>query len=62
MEPTGLFENDPNQKLPGNPTRSYRSASPLMIAVEVTDWVRLTPEEFERWREKLAVNKGEIIN
>lgn len=57
VEPTGSFENDPNvtdKKFPGNPTRSYRSTSPLKIVGEVTDWVRLTPEELQIWRERLA--------
>lgn len=65
VEPTGNFENDPNvtdKKFPGNPTRSYRSQSPLKIIREVTDWVRLTPEELRIWQEKLANIKGEIIN
>lgn len=65
VEPTGSFENDPNvtdKKFPGNPTRSYRSEAPLKIVGEVTDWVRITPEELQKWREKLANNKGEIIN
>ena len=65
VEPTGTFENDPNvtdKKFPGNPTRSYRSLTPLKIVGEVTDWVRQTPEELKKWREKLANNKGEIIN
>ncbi|MFN6562638.1 MAG: NAD(+)--rifampin ADP-ribosyltransferase [Nostoc sp. ChiSLP01] len=65
VEPTGEFENDPNvtdKKFPGNPTRSYRSQAPLKIVGEVTDWVRQTPEELQKWREKLANNKGEIIN
>ena len=65
VEPTGSFENDPNvtdKKFPGNPTRSYRSQAPLKIVGEVTDWVRQTPEELQKWREKLANVKGEIIN
>lgn len=65
VEPTGDFENDPNvtdKKFPGNPTRSYRSQAPLKIMGEVTDWVRQTPEELQKWREKLNNNKGEIIN
>ncbi|MCF3107999.1 NAD(+)--rifampin ADP-ribosyltransferase [Niabella sp. CC-SYL272] len=65
VEPTGSFENDPNvtdKKFPGNPTRSYRSTAPLKIVGEVTDWDRLTPEQLRQWREKLANNKGEIIN
>lgn len=65
VEPTGSFENDPNvtdKKFPGNPTRSYRSTAPLKIVGEITDWVKITPEELKRWREKLANTKGEIIN
>jgi rifampin ADP-ribosylating transferase len=65
VEPTGSFENDPNvtdKKFPGNPTRSYRSMAPLRIVGEVTEWVRLTPEELQTWRERLANIKGEIIN
>ena len=65
VEPTGSFENDPNvtdKKFPGNPTRSYRSVAPLKIVGEVTDWVRQTPAELQKWREKLANVKGEIIN
>lgn len=65
VEPTGKFENDPNvtnKKFPGNPTRSYRSQAPLKIVGEVTDWARLTPEQLRKWHEKLANNKGKIIN
>lgn len=65
VEPMGDFENDPNvtdKKFPGNPTRSYRSAAPIKIVGEVTDWVRQTPEEIARWKDALAKNTGEIIN
>lgn len=65
VEPTGAFENDPNvtdKKFPGNPTRSYRTRAPLKIVGEVTDWVKQTPEGIQKWQEKLANHKGEIIN
>jgi len=65
VEPTGNYENDPNltdKKFPGNPSRAYRSEAPLKIVGEVTEWVRQTPEELQKFREKLATNKGEIIN
>ena len=65
VEPTGSFENDPNvtdKKFPGNPTRSYRSQTPLKIVGEITEWVKQTPEEIRQWRERLATNTGEIIN
>ncbi len=69
VEPTGVFENDPNvtdKKFPGNPTRSYRSSAPLKVVGEVTDWTRQTPEALQAWRERLAAlradERGEIIN
>lgn len=69
VEPTGEFENDPNvtdKKFPGNPTRSYRSQHPLKIVGELTDWVRLAPEELQQWRDRIAkINadpNAEIIN
>ncbi|CAN5804378.1 NAD(+)--rifampin ADP-ribosyltransferase [soil metagenome] len=69
VAPTGSFENDPNvtdKKFPGNPTRSYRSQAALKIVGEVTDWVRLPPDELQKWREKLANTnadpKAKIIN
>lgn len=69
VEPTGLFENDPNvtdKKFPGNPTRSYRSSAPLRVIGEITDWTRLTSEALAMWRERLIAlppgERGEIIN
>ena len=65
IEPTGEFENDPNvtdKKFPGNLTRSYRSHEPLKILGEVRNWEKLTHSERQEWDEKLAKNKGEIIN
>jgi len=65
VEPTGSFENDPNvtdKKFPGNPTRSYRTIEPLKIVGELTDWVRQSPEDILKWRERLANNDGDIIN
>ena len=65
VEPTGEFEDDPNvtnKKFPGNPTRSYRSTEPLKVTGEVTEWKRLTPEELQSWRKRLASTKGEIVN
>ncbi|QSW89278.1 NAD(+)--rifampin ADP-ribosyltransferase [Flavobacterium endoglycinae] len=69
VEPTGSFEDDPNvtdKKFPGNPTKSYRSKEPLKIIGEITDWKRLTPEEYKMWQERLSNLKAnpdaEIIN
>ena len=69
VEPTGAFEDDPNvtdKKFPGNPTRSYRSSSPLRIVGEVTEWTHLTPEQLQTWRNRLSAllssGRGEIVN
>lgn len=65
VEPTGEFEDDPNvtnKKFAGNPTRSYRSQAPLKIVGGIDEWKRLTPEELQQWRERLASIKGEILN
>ncbi|WNS77318.1 NAD(+)--rifampin ADP-ribosyltransferase [Bacillus sp. DTU_2020_1000418_1_SI_GHA_SEK_038] len=48
VEPLGDFENDPNltnKRFSGNPTRSYRSKSPLKIIAELGSWERHSDEE-----------------
>ncbi|RLL48355.1 NAD(+)--rifampin ADP-ribosyltransferase [Oceanobacillus piezotolerans] len=48
VEPLGEFENDPNvtdKRFPGNPTRSYRSKSPLKIVAELSSWERHSDEQ-----------------
>ena len=69
VEPTGDFEDDPNvtdKKFPGNPTRSYRSASALKVIREIHDWKRISDEELQGWRDRIAwineSSRGEIIN
>lgn len=65
VEPTGSFEDDPNvtnKYFPGNQTRSYRSEAPLKILGEVRDWEAMTPEDLQKFRERVVNNKGEIIN
>lgn len=50
VDPTGPFEDDPNvtdKKFPGNPTRSYRSTSPLLVCGEIFEWTRLTPGQMQ---------------
>lgn len=50
VEPIGSFENDPNltdKRFPGNPTRSYRSQSPLKIIAELSSWERHSDEEID---------------
>lgn len=47
VEPTGLFEDDPNltnKRFPGNPTKSYRTRDPLRILGAVEDWQGHTEE------------------
>lgn len=56
VEPTGIFENDPNltdKKFPGNPTRSYRTKYPLRIVGEVLEWEGHSPEVLQKMREGL---------
>ena len=48
VEPLGDFENDPNltdKRFPGNPTRSYRSTSPLKVIAELGSWERHSDEQ-----------------
>jgi rifampin ADP-ribosylating transferase len=56
VQPTGSVEDDPNvtdKKFPGNPTHSYRSAEPVRIVAEMTDWVGHSPEYLQRFRDGL---------
>ncbi len=65
VEPAEGFENDPNvtnKLFPGNPTRSYRTHVSLKIVGELEDWSGQTPEELQKWRERLANGKQEIID
>lgn len=69
VEPLGDFVDDPNvtdKKFPGNPTRSFRSTEPLRIVHELTDWKRLSEQDLQMWRERLASicedDSKEIIN
>lgn len=57
VEPTGDYEDDPNvtdKKFPGNPTRSYRSRSPLRVTGELVDWLGHPPERLQAMRDGLA--------
>lgn len=56
VEPLGDFENDPNvtdKRFPGNPTRSYRSKSPLKIVAELGSWDRHTDAEIDHMTSSL---------
>lgn len=57
VEPTGPIEDDPNltdKRFPGNPTKSYRSRSPLRVLGEVADWTGHSPEQLGRMRAHLT--------
>ncbi|MFF3757730.1 NAD(+)--rifampin ADP-ribosyltransferase [Streptomyces sp. NPDC004288] len=56
VEPTGHVEDDPNvtdKKLPGNPTRSYRTSDPVRIVAELKDWTGHSPEQIQAMRDGL---------
>jgi rifampin ADP-ribosylating transferase len=65
VEPTGEFEDDPNvtdKKLPGNPTRSYRSQLPLRIIGELKVWELFDPEFIQKLKSRVETGTGVIIN
>lgn len=69
VEPLGEFENDPNltdKRFPGNPTRSYRSISPLKIVAELGSWERHSDEEINNMLSSLKKlsdeGKNEILD
>ncbi|MDB5240816.1 MAG: rifampin ADP-ribosylating transferase [Spirosoma sp.] len=56
VEPTGPIEDDPNltdKKFPGNPTKSYRTRSPLRVTGEVTDWQGHSTEQLKAMKDNL---------
>jgi rifampin ADP-ribosylating transferase len=56
VEPSGVFEDDPNvtdKKFPGNPTQSFRSREPLRVVGELDDWVGHSPEKLQAMRDGL---------
>lgn len=57
VEPQGPVEDDPNvtdKKLPGNPTRSFRTREPVLIVGEITDWEGHSDEQLQTMRDNLA--------
>ena len=57
VEPTGAFFDDPNltdKKVPGNPTRSYRSQQPLRIVGELAEWQAHSPEQVEAMKQAVS--------
>ncbi|HEX7350884.1 NAD(+)--rifampin ADP-ribosyltransferase [Brachybacterium sp.] len=68
VEPTGEIEDDPNvtdKRMPGNPTRSYRTLEPVRVVREVGDWSRHSEERVRTMQEGLAelreAGRNEII-
>jgi NAD(P)-dependent dehydrogenase (short-subunit alcohol dehydrogenase family) len=64
VEPTGAIENDPNltnMRFPGNPTRSYRTRTPLRVVGEVTDWKGHAPEVLKAMRDGVEKAKQEGV-
>lgn len=56
VEPSGPIEDDPNltdKKFPGNPTKSYRTSTPVIIVGEVTEWQGHSAEQLKSMREGL---------
>lgn len=57
VEPQGAVEDDPNvtdKKLPGNPTRSYRTRDPVRVVAELTDWVGHSDDQLQTMRDRIA--------
>ena len=57
VEPTGPFEDDPNvtnKRFRGNPTKSYRSKSPLRIIGKLETWQASSPEVITGMLDRLA--------
>lgn len=57
VEPQGPVEDDPNvtdKKLPGNPTRSFRTREPVLVVGEITDWEGHSDEQLQTMRDNLA--------
>lgn len=57
VEPQGALEDDPNvtdKKLPGNPTRSFRTREPVLIVGEITDWTGHSDEQIQAMQDRLA--------
>ena len=56
VEPLGDVEDDPNvtdKKMPGNPTRSFRSREPVRIVGELQDWEGHSASELQAMHDTL---------
>lgn len=64
VEPTGVYEDDPNltdKKFPGNPTESYRTKEALRVVGEVMDWKGHAPEQLQAMKDNLQRLKEQGI-
>ena len=64
VEPTGVFEDDPNltdKKFPGNVTRSYRTREPLRVLGEVVGWEGHPAEVLQGMRDHLEELKRQGV-
>ena len=64
VEPTGPIRNDPNltnKKIPGTPTRSYRSRDPLRVTGEITAWAGHSPARLQEMKDHLERLKAQGI-
>jgi rifampin ADP-ribosylating transferase len=62
VEPSGEFEDDPNvtdRKFPGNPTRSFRSRTPVRVVGELVGWVGHSPEKLQAMRDGLEALRAQ---
>jgi rifampin ADP-ribosylating transferase len=56
VEPTGAIEDDPNltnQRFRGNPSKSFRSRSPLRVTGELAEWTGHAPDAIRAMKEGL---------
>lgn len=65
VEPSGPVEDDPNLtnvRFKGNPTKSFRSRSPLRVISELLHWEGHPPELIAKMKEGLArLAKGGVV-
>lgn len=67
VEPSGTWEDDPNvtnKRFPGNPTNSFRTASPLVVVGVVSAWQGHSAEEIAARKEglrQLMLSGAQII-
>jgi hypothetical protein len=64
VEPTGPFEDDPNltdKKFPGNPTKSYRTSSPIRVVGEITERQSHAPDVLKVMKDNLQRLKEQGI-